>query len=251
MNKNSQMLKKEKIGNRGTLFTLESEEFIVTVYVIEGEKYNFLIDTLTGPETIAEVKDFIKKELNDKQLFIIYTHSHYDHTWGTCLFDKSIVVAHEKCYELLDMNERNLLKEKPELADGEVEIVLPDIIFKESMNFPEEDLELIYTPGHTVDSLSIYDKKDRVLFVGDNIELPLPMLQWNNLERFGKTLKNYLEMDFDILLSSHSRNIGRKSIEDHLDYVNAIISGNDEKYRQGKIAKIHEFNMKNLGGGKT
>lgn len=118
MNKNSYMLKKEKIGSRGILFTLESDGFIVSVYVIEGKKYNFLVDTLTGPETIAEVKDFIKKELPDKPLFIIYTHSHYDHTWGTCLFDKRIVVAHESCYELLDVNERKLLKEKPEYAVG-------------------------------------------------------------------------------------------------------------------------------------
>jgi hypothetical protein len=85
-----------------------------------------------------------------------------------------------------------------------------------------------------------------VLFVGDNIEIPLPMLQWNNLERFKKTLEGYLEMDFDILLSSHSKDIDRKSIEDHLDYINSIINGNDEKYRKGEIAKIHEFNMENL-----
>jgi glyoxylase-like metal-dependent hydrolase (beta-lactamase superfamily II) len=240
------MLKKEKIGSRGTLFTLESDGFITSVYVIRGEKFNFLIDTLTGPKTIAEVKDFIKKELPAMPLFVIYTHSHYDHTWGTCLFDNRIVVAHEKCYELLDINERKFLKEKPEFADGEVEIVLPDMLFKESLSFTEEDLKLFYSPGHTVDSLSIYDEKDKVLFVGDNIEIPLPMLQWNNLERFKKTLEGYLEMDFDILLSSHSKDIDRKSIEDHLDYINSIINGNDEKYRKGEIAKIHEFNMENL-----
>ena len=246
MNNNNRMLKKEKIASRGTLFTLEGDDFITSVYVIRGEKFNFLIDTLTGPETIAEVKDFIKKELPDRPLFIIYTHSHYDHTWGTCLFDNRIVVAHEKCYELLDINERERLKEKPEFADGEVEIILPDILFEESLNFPGEDLKLFYSPGHTVDSLSIYDEKEKVLFVGDNIELPLPMLQWKNLEGFKETLEGYLEMDFDILLSSHSRNIDRKSIEDHLDYIKAVISGKDEKYRQGEIAKIHEFNMENL-----
>ncbi|MFO7882130.1 MAG: MBL fold metallo-hydrolase [Kosmotogaceae bacterium] len=246
MNNNSQMLIKEGIGSRGTLFTLESDGFITSVYVIRGEKFNFLIDTLTGPETIAEVRDFIKKELPDRPLFIINTHSHYDHTWGTCLFDNRLVVAHEKCYELLDMNERKLLKEKPEFADGEVEIVLPDILFEESLSFPGEDLKLFYSPGHTVDSLSIYDEKDRLLFVGDNIEIPLPMLQWENLERFKETLEGYLEMDFDILLSSHSRDIERKDIEEHISYLDAIMNGKDEKYRQGEIAKIHEFNMENL-----
>lgn len=237
----------ERIGSRGTLFIFEDEGFNTCVYLISGEKYNFLIDTYQGPAAIGEVKNYIETYSPDKPLIIIYTHSHYDHTWGTCAFKGAIVIAHENCDKFIREGEVPFLKEHKELAKGNVELVFPDITFKDNLVFPAEGLELFYTPGHTVDSISCFDSIDKVLMVGDNLESPIPYLLSDDLVTYRNTLNKYLERDYDYLIASHDGNVNEKLLLNNINYITAVIAGDDEEYKSGDIGKIHASNLKKLG----
>lgn len=81
----------------------------------------------------------IKKIIGNKKIVgVIVTHYHFDHIGALNNFDKNLI---------LDINN---------LEDKEHNIC--------NFNF-----EIIYTPGHKEDAISIYFKKENVMFTGDFI----------------------------------------------------------------------------------
>lgn len=83
--------------------------------------------------------DKIKKEIGDKDVVgVIITHYHFDHIGALNYFDKNII------YDI------NNLEEKENIINS----------FK---------FEVIYTPGHKEDCITVYFKEDKIMFTGDFI----------------------------------------------------------------------------------
>ena len=83
--------------------------------------------------------DKIKEVIGNKKVVgIIITHYHFDHIGALNYFDKSLVL------------DKSNLEEKEYNIDN----------FK---------FEVIYTPGHKEDSITIYFKKENIMFTGDFI----------------------------------------------------------------------------------
>ena len=81
----------------------------------------------------------IKKVINNREVVgVIITHHHFDHIGALKYFD------------------RELLLDKSNLEEKEYNI--------DNFNF-----EIIYTPGHKEDSITIYLKKENIMFTGDFI----------------------------------------------------------------------------------
>jgi len=81
----------------------------------------------------------IKKEINDKQIVgVIVTHHHFDHIGALSNFDQNLI------YDFHNL--------------------------KEGINNIEPfTFEVIYTPGHKEDLITIYFKEEKCMFVGDFI----------------------------------------------------------------------------------
>ena len=90
-----------------------------------------LLDTLFYPEETRAIKDFLEVRLDQTVRYVVNTHYHADHTMGTYLFPEARVISHTLCREFLDTVGRDGLEEMKEQSPdlGEVEIVLPDMIF--------------------------------------------------------------------------------------------------------------------------
>ncbi|MBQ2946307.1 MAG: MBL fold metallo-hydrolase [Bacilli bacterium] len=83
--------------------------------------------------------DKIKQEIDKKKIVgVIVTHHHFDHIGGLNYFDKNLIL------------DKNNLEEK--------EYNIEDFIF-----------EVIYTPGHKEDAITIYFKQYSIMFTGDFI----------------------------------------------------------------------------------
>ena len=79
----------------------------------------------------------IKKVIDNKKVVgVLITHNHFDHVGAIKYFNN--IYDHQNLKEGIN-------------------------------NIGEFSFEVIYTPGHTDDSIVIYFKKDRVMFVGDFI----------------------------------------------------------------------------------
>ena len=99
-------------------------------------------------------------------ILVVNTHAHYDHIGANRYFhDKGIPVAiHRLDSDLM-------------MAGGGAEILgsrsvpnpAPDQYLEEGdvITFGNQKLSVIFTPGHSPGSISLYSEKDKVLFCGD------------------------------------------------------------------------------------
>jgi glyoxylase-like metal-dependent hydrolase (beta-lactamase superfamily II) len=89
------------------------------------------------------------------------------------------------------------------------------LIFEENISFPNDGIEIFHTPGHSIDSISIYDKKDQILYAGDNIgdtdDNIVPYID-TDFETFKKLIDIYGKYDFEICISGHNKPQGKKVI---------------------------------------
>jgi len=120
----------------------------------EGERlYNYLIN-------------------NDLELiYIINTHGHFDHIAANEYLKKNTdaeISAHPKADMKFKDSELNLSQifKREKILSPALDNQLND---GDQINFESLKLEVLYTPGHSEDGISIYIKSENVLFSGDCI----------------------------------------------------------------------------------
>jgi glyoxylase-like metal-dependent hydrolase (beta-lactamase superfamily II) len=218
----------KKIGRRRYLFTFDDLLEMgcpTNVYVIIGNSYIFICDTYLGPDYMVEVKEYIYKDKGVRQLPIIVfnSHSDWDHIWGNSAFSSSIIIAHQKCRENIDLEWEKGYQKHHKYAKGLVQKVLPNLTFTGELTFPEEGIKFFYTPGHTRDSASCLDIQEKILFVGDNVEAPHPYFQTADRGLYLSTLNSYLEMDLDWIIPGHGEPCGKDLVIENIEYIKTIL----------------------------
>jgi cyclase len=215
----------KQVGSRGVLFSFNEIGGVTNVYVINGNEHIFIIDTFVGPASMEQVNSYIENNMGEKPIIVVNTHHHWDHVWGNCAYKVFPIVAHEKCLELLAVKGEEDFKKHEEYAMGKVEITLPNLTFTEKLMFMEDRVLLFHSPGHTVDSITVYDEQDKVLFVGDNLERPIPYLMAKSLDTYLETLQDYMEMDFHVIIGGHTGLEGKQIICDNAEYIRSFAKG--------------------------
>lgn len=140
-----------------------------TYFYIDAEtKHGFLIDP--GADTERLLAIIAEKGWTIER--ILLTHGHFDHTGAVEKIHKSLQIPyyiHENGKKYLEntnwnlssyCNRNVLLKDAKLLQDGN------EIFVTSNENF---GLKVMYTPGHTSDSVIFYSEKDKLAFVGDTI----------------------------------------------------------------------------------
>lgn len=216
-----------KVSSRGYVFTffeLKNTEFNCTtnVYVINANKHIFICDTFLGPKYMKKIIKFIDRNLEPKPIVVFNSHCDWDHIWGNCYFKNNLIISHIKCRENIKKFGHLELKKYNKLHDDHVKVVLPNITFEKTLKFNEDMVEFFYSPGHTECSASCFDKKDNVLFVGDNVESPNPYVTSNNKKNYEETLKNYLKMNAKIIIPGHGFIEDNNLIIKNLNYIKSI-----------------------------
>ncbi len=203
----------------------------VTAGVVVGPKWSVLIDTLALPEETLEIRDFVERQLQTSIRYIINTHYHADHTWGNYFFPDAIIIAHQRCRDLLI--ERGI----PSLEDAkrqnaalrQIDIVLPDITLnngKMDLRIGKKHLQIMPAPGHSTDGIAILVVEDRVLFAGDAF-MPIPYLADGNIEAMRGFYNGLRELTLENIVQGHGEIILRgevePSINNNLEYLNTIM----------------------------
>jgi glyoxylase-like metal-dependent hydrolase (beta-lactamase superfamily II) len=159
------------------------------------------------------VKNYIKD--SSKPLVLINTHYHWDHVWGNAYVQAIATISHTFCRQMIEEKWDEMLANCSMFIHGQAELKLPDLVFDRELYFPEDGIRLIYTPGHTIDTISILDEKEGVINMGDNIgdnmEQIVPSLYCDS-SYYKDTLILYNELDFDTCISGHNRVLGRDVI---------------------------------------
>lgn len=214
----------------------------VISYLIIGRNQALLFDTGLG---MGDMRSVVK-QLTDKPLVVLNSHSHYDHVGGNHQFD--IILGRKHPYTQ---------KRSKGLSNEEVgEYALGDWIWKtRPPNFQAKEyaiqpwefsrwieegqfidlggvsLEIIYSPGHAPDSLVLVDHQRRLMFTGDTFYLA-PLYTHTS----GASFPDYVDSaarlaamadDIDYLLMSHNTPLADGRYLKTLDAAfQAILSGN-------------------------
>lgn len=151
----------------------------VWMYLIDGPEKALLVDTGFG---IGDLKGLCCLLTGGKELIVVNTHPHPDHAFGNCQFDQ--VYCHE--FAVPELNAMNIPTAWDHLFDKEGCPIWSDfdrndiIPFRnyEIIGVPDghvfhlgsgHDVELIFTAGHSASHCVFLDRKNRLLFAGDDV----------------------------------------------------------------------------------
>lgn len=236
----------KKLNNTSTAFTYDDiGSFITSAFLIEREKF-YLIDTYCGPKSMEPILKVIAQANSKKEIVVINTHFHWDHVWGNCSFLASDIIAHEKCRMLLKERWDAQLSKNQQYISGQVEKQLPNITFRERLFFHKDGIELFYSPGHTEDCISIFDHKEKVLYVGDNLEKPIIYVENNDLITYIATLNKYLTYKPKRIVASHTVELTEKDLYRTIEYLEDLSMGKEMFFSSEYENKIHQQNLETI-----
>ena len=161
-----------------------------SIGVVCADDGTLLVDAGNCPEIASHLKGALERKGFPPVTHIVYTHHHWDHVYGACVFDAK-VIAHAACREILLEEAKKPwgleflqeeIKKNPKLKvscnarqrvikDWETfQIIPPGIVFKRSKTLHLGNLrvELQHVGGkHAEDSIVVRVPGEAVLFLGD------------------------------------------------------------------------------------
>lgn len=175
----------------------------VISFLIVGSDNALLFDTGMG---MSDIKSVVN-ELTDKPLKVLNSHGHYDHTGGNHQFGtligldndyarrRSAGMPQSQAGELVTPNTLNPNYSAPGFL-AEQYTIKPYTFSSYTVdgaiiNLGDRKLQVITTPGHSPDSLSILDRERGQLYVGDTFyKAPLyAHLEGSNVQAYHQSAK--------------------------------------------------------------
>lgn len=186
---------------------------------------NYVIDTGCGADNMQPILAELAGD--DKETVVVNTHHHYDHVWGNNVFAGCAIIANRLCHDIADREWEAEVKNYGQYIRGDVTKRLPNLLFDRELYFVDDGIRMLHCPGHTPDSICIYDEVDRVLDaadnIGDDMEEILPNLDCDEAS-YRRTLDLFESLPFEICLSGHNKPLGREVI----GLIRAALAGGKE-----------------------
>jgi cyclase len=201
----------------------------VAATVIVTPQGAVVIDTLPFPQETTQVREFALRRCPAGIRYVINTHHHADHIYGSYLFPEAELIAHRRCREtLLKVGEASLIQAKAQTpALASVEIRIPQLVFETDLllRLGEKTIHLMHAPGHTPDGIVVHIREDKVLVASDLVT-PVPFLARGNREELIKSLKRIKTLSLENIIQGHGGVLLRGEIEETVDssvaYLRAI-----------------------------
>lgn len=148
------------------------------IYLVTGKDRALLIDTGTGLGDLRKVVE----DLSDLPVTVVATHAHPDHIGGMGNFEnihihkddaKNIWFWSAKALRRFYYDTvRSLIKyniKKKDIKRLKYKTKVIPIEEGHVFDLGGKTVEVIHTPGHTKGSIVLLDKKDGIMFTGDNV----------------------------------------------------------------------------------
>jgi glyoxylase-like metal-dependent hydrolase (beta-lactamase superfamily II) len=179
----------------------------VISYLIVGKNRNILFDTGMGMGSIAHVVN----KISANPTIVINSHTHYDHIGGNYQFDSvySVDTAYTKHFAEAGWTHDQVRQEVkpdalclgklPELDTSTYAIkpfqksIKRYIKAGEVIDLGDTKIEILQTPGHTPDGISLLDRTNGYLFTGDAYYEATIWLffEGTDLNAYEKTVKRF------------------------------------------------------------
>jgi glyoxylase-like metal-dependent hydrolase (beta-lactamase superfamily II) len=192
----------------------------VSAVVVTTPDGAVVIDTLPFPEETNHVKEFALRRCPRGIRYVINTHHHADHVYGSYLFPKAELIAHRQCRDiLLKVGEESLAQAKAQTAMlAPVELRVPQLVFEVDLllRLGEKTIHLIHAPGHSPDGVMVHLREDKVLVASD-ILTPVPLLPRGNPHELISSLKEIKALNLENVIQGHGGVLLRGEIDETVD----------------------------------
>ena len=181
---------------------LEGYTDSANLYVLTGPALA-LVDSANDATAFADLAESGHDPALVRTVFL--THGHYDHALGVLAllnrYGRSERPVEVAMHPDGPVTLRRLV--------GELGGRLRDLTDGEHLEVDGTELEVVYTPGHTADSLCFYERTTRTLFSGDTLltnegALPMPdAAAGGNLADYFASLRRLRSLEIDYVLPGH------------------------------------------------
>jgi cyclase len=192
----------------------------VTAGVIRTREGVVVVDTLPFPRESRQLVAFAQRLHPRGVRYVILTHSHADHVYGSYLFTGAELIAHQRCREMIQRyGEAALAEAKAQTAElAEVRLRLPTLLFEGelTLRLGGKTLHLAQSPGHSPDVITVHVKEEKVLFASDTV-MPVPYLVGGNLAEMRHSLRALRNLPLENIVQGHGPVLLRGEIAETLD----------------------------------
>lgn len=223
-------------------------------YLIIGKDKAVLLDTGGGFSSIRKVTD----KLTDLPVTVVLTHTHHDHMGGMHEYDDVIVYDSDEAVERAttgkDEYEDITYEAEPEalrngLPDGldsaddyKIQGKAPTGTVKDgdTIDLGDRQLQVVWTPGHTGDSICLVDRANGLLFTGDTY-YPANLYAFSadaDLKTYDKSMHKLADMisgmNLQWIYPGHNEIVkGTGVIGEVAEDMDQILSGEKNEYTVG------------------
>ena len=192
----------------------------VSAVVVTTPDGAVVIDTLPFPEETTQVREFALRRCPRGIRYVINTHHHADHVYGSYFFPEAELIAHRQCRDiLLKVGEESLAQAKAQTAMlAPVELRIPQLVFEVDLllRLGEKTIHLIHAPGHSPDMVMVHLREDKVLVASD-ILTPVPLIVRGDLEEMIASLKEIKALNLENVIQGHGGVLLRGEIDETVD----------------------------------
>ncbi len=194
-------------------------------YLVIGDEEAVMIDSGYGAGNIREyAQGLTHKPLRN----ILNTHDHFDHTANNSYFE---------CAYMSEETAKRATLPFSSFEGIDFPRDYPKKILKDGDIYPlnGRELEVFSIPDHAPGSLAFLDRKERILFSGDELGMPFAKRLNESVEAFAEYLEKLEKrrQDFDLLCAGFGV-LPADIIEKYLANMNYILAGHEGKRLEEK-----------------
>jgi len=189
-------------------------------YLVEGDHEALVIDSGYG---CGNVREYCQSLTKRPVRYIANTHDHFDHTANNAYFDCAFMSKETMplatrpfpSFEGIDFP-----------RDYPIQVIDEGYIF----HLGNRDLEVFKIPDHAAGSLAFLDRKERLLFAGDELGMPMGKSLNGSVERFAGYMEKLAKHrhEFDTVCAGGGL-VDGAVVEQYLENMKYILAGHEGK----------------------
>jgi len=181
------------------------------IYILTEGEQAFIVDAGMGTH-YDYIKDNLRRYVHpDAVTCIIITHEHFDHTGGIDnlieICPNAQVCMHKQCMYALEQKITGTSTAMGKSMPAVHRIVNNGDIIE----LGSSQLEVLSTPGHSIGSMCLYDKKTETLFSGDTVfsngDVGRTDLEGGDITELVKSLQKLMKLNIKNIYPGHGPSV--------------------------------------------